>query len=169
VAKFQNPSGVSASLNGAENLKFERADWTVFRTVEGLQQKAGVPAGLLRRLVLKEIADNALDNLGALVTVGKIEGGYFVEDDGPGLDPDEVARMFSIQPSAGLDQVPPAADTRRARQRAQGGRGRGAGVGRFPTDRMFARAPADDGSGPIALGRSSMRRLRVVAAAAGGR
>ena len=44
-----------------ENLKFERQDWTLFRTVEGLQQKAGVPAKLLRRLVLKELADNALD------------------------------------------------------------------------------------------------------------
>ena len=28
--------------------------------------------------------------------VGKIDGGYFIEDKGPGLDPDEVARLFSI-------------------------------------------------------------------------
>jgi hypothetical protein len=29
----------------------ERPDWSLFRSVEGLQQKAGVPAGSLRRLV----------------------------------------------------------------------------------------------------------------------
>jgi hypothetical protein len=53
-----------ASLTDTQNpkiLKFERADWTLFRTVEGLQQKAGVTAKLLRRLVLKELGDNALD------------------------------------------------------------------------------------------------------------
>jgi len=72
-----------------------RADWTVFRTIEGLQQKSGVPASLLRRLVLKELADNGLDP-GASVTVGETALGYFVEDDGPGIDPDEVARLFSI-------------------------------------------------------------------------
>ena len=92
---FQNPRGVSASSNGAQNLKFERQDWTAFRTVEGLQQKAGVSANLLRRLVLKELADNALDTE-TRVAAGEMEGGYFVEDEGPGLDPHEVARLFSI-------------------------------------------------------------------------
>ena len=92
---FQNPRGVSASSNGAQNLKFERQDWTAFRTVEGLQQKAGVATSLLRRLVLKELADNALDTR-TRVAAGEIEGGYFVEDEGPGLDPDEVARLFSV-------------------------------------------------------------------------
>ncbi len=95
AAKFQNPRGVSASSADAQNLKFERADWTAFRTIEGLQQKAGVPASLLRRLVLKELADNALDT-GARVEVGTTALGYIFEDCGPGLNPDEVARMFSI-------------------------------------------------------------------------
>ena len=94
MSKFQNPRGVSAVSNGAQNLKFERQDWTAFRTVEGLQQQAGVP-NLLRRLVLKELADNALDTE-TRVAAGEIEGGYFVEDEGPGLDPHEVARLFSI-------------------------------------------------------------------------
>jgi hypothetical protein len=50
----------------------------------------------LRRLVLKELADNALD-AGATVVVGNLEdGGYFVEDDGPGISPDEIATLFSI-------------------------------------------------------------------------
>jgi hypothetical protein len=95
VAKFHNSKVASASSDDAQNLKFERADWTAFRTVEGLQQKAGVPARLLRRLVLKELADNGLDT-DASVTVGEIDGGYFIEDDGPGINPDEVASLFSI-------------------------------------------------------------------------
>ena len=52
---------------------FEREDWTLFRTVEGLQQKAGVPANLLRRLVLKELGDNALDT-GASIKFGSANG-----------------------------------------------------------------------------------------------
>jgi hypothetical protein len=93
---FEN-SGASSCSNAAQNLKFERADWTSFRTVEGLQQKAGVVAGKLRRLVLKELTDNALDT-DTKVRVGELDGGYFIEDEGPGIDgtPEEVARLFSI-------------------------------------------------------------------------
>jgi hypothetical protein len=88
----------SAAEGNPPTLKmFERADWTLFRTVEGLQQKAGVCATRLRRLVLKELADNGLD-------VGRIKyggggGSYFIEDDGPGLDgtPIEIAELFSIR------------------------------------------------------------------------
>ena len=77
----------------------ERQDWTLFRTVEGLQQKAGVPAARLRRLVFKELADNGFDE-GAQVTVNRAEDGatYVVTDDGPGLEgtPEEIAALFSI-------------------------------------------------------------------------
>jgi hypothetical protein len=80
-------------------LKFVRADWTAFRTVEGLQQKAGVPKQRLCRLVLKEITDNALDE-GGQVRVGELPNGrgYFIEDGGGGIDgtPAEIARLFSI-------------------------------------------------------------------------
>jgi hypothetical protein len=80
---------------------FERQDWTLFRTVEGLQQKAGVPAKLLRRLVLKELGDNALDT-GADIRFCQIYGSsdaFYVEDDGPGLDgtPEQIAELFSIR------------------------------------------------------------------------
>ena len=95
MARFDNSKAVSPSLSDAQNIKFERPDWTSFRTVEGLQQKAGVALDRLIRLVLKELADNGLDN-GAATRVGEIEGGYFVEDDGAGLDPDDVACLFSV-------------------------------------------------------------------------
>jgi hypothetical protein len=80
----------------------ERPDWTLLRTVAGLQQMAGVPVEWLRRLVIKELADNALD-AGNLVACGEHsdeEGdAYHVEDDGPGLDgtPEEIADLFSIR------------------------------------------------------------------------
>ena len=78
----------------------ERHGLGLFRTVEGLQQKAGVAATRLLRLVLKEIADNALDT-GSEVQGGEIDDGdgYFVEDDGPGIDgtPEEIAELFSIR------------------------------------------------------------------------
>jgi hypothetical protein len=97
-AIFKETPPVLACSPAPENLKSERADWAVFRTVEGLQQKAGVAKTELRRLVLKELTDNGLDE-GTKVRIGDLPGGgYFVEDDGRGIDgaPEEVARLFSI-------------------------------------------------------------------------
>jgi hypothetical protein len=97
---FQNSNGRLASQPQPENFKFERADWTSFRTVEGLQQKAGVAANKLRRLVMKELTDNGFDAGGNSVHVGRLPdgGGYFVEDNGDGIDgtPEDIARLFSI-------------------------------------------------------------------------
>ncbi len=77
-------------------MKFQREDWSLFRTLEGLQQRAGVPKERLRRLVRKELTDNGLDT-GAEVSVGELPGGsYYIEDDGPGIEPGEVASLFSI-------------------------------------------------------------------------
>ena len=98
---LQNSASSFASLASQEapqNLKFEREDWSLFRTVEGLQQKAGVAKHKLSGLVVKELADNGLDS-GAEVRVSKLpKGSYFVEDGGPGIDgaPEEIARLFSI-------------------------------------------------------------------------
>jgi hypothetical protein len=95
---FQKSSPELASSPAPENFKFEREDWSLFRTVEGLQQKAGVPATRLRRLVLKEITDNGLD-AGAGAEAGQIDGHrFYVADNGPGLDgtPQEIAELFSI-------------------------------------------------------------------------
>jgi hypothetical protein len=97
-----------ASLPDDQNLKFEREDWTSFRTIEGLEQKAGVNRYKLRRLVLKELTDNGLDT-GANVEVSQSidinqddsndDVVYTVTDDGQGIDgtPEEIARLFSIR------------------------------------------------------------------------
>jgi hypothetical protein len=63
----------SLPSQNSQNLKFEREDWTSFRTVEGLQQKAGVAKDKLRRLAIKELADNGLDE-GGEVRIGDLPG-----------------------------------------------------------------------------------------------
>jgi hypothetical protein len=98
-SNFEELSTELASPPAPQNLKFERADWSLFRTVEGLQQKAGVEKGKMRRLVLKELTDNGLDE-NAKVRIGELrkDGEYFIEDDGRGIDgtPEEIAQLFSI-------------------------------------------------------------------------
>ena len=67
------------------NGRYEREDWTLFRSVRTISQLSGVPPDLLRRLVAKELADNALD-AGGTCKVGTLpDGGFYVEDDGPGI------------------------------------------------------------------------------------
>jgi hypothetical protein len=95
---FQKSTPALTWSPAPQNLKFEREDWALFRTIEGLQQKAGVAKGKLSRLVIKELTDNALDE-GGQARVGKLlGGGYFVADDGRGIDgaPADIARLFSI-------------------------------------------------------------------------
>jgi hypothetical protein len=95
---LQNSDVELTSLLAAPNLKFEREDWSLFRTVEGLQQRAGVAKDKIIRLVLKELADNGLDE-GATVNADELpKGRYFVEDDGPGIGgtPGAIAALFSI-------------------------------------------------------------------------
>ena len=92
---FKNSDAALPALETAKILKFEREDWSLFRTLEGLQQKAGVPKAKLARLVLKELTDNALDE-STEVRVAKYGSVFHVDDNGPGIDPDDVARLFSI-------------------------------------------------------------------------
>ena len=66
-----------------EDFKFERPEWTLFRDLSTLPQKACVPLRELYCLVLKELTDNALD-AGSEVKVGELsDGGFYIEDDGP--------------------------------------------------------------------------------------
>jgi hypothetical protein len=127
MANFQKSATELASSPPPENFKFRREDWALFRMVEGLQQRAGVPKERLRRLILKELADSGLDN-DAHVEVGEAGGGYYVEDDGSGVEPDDVARLFSIardMETTKLWRLP----TRCAWQRPAGRRRRCAGIG----------------------------------------
>jgi len=81
---------------------FEREDWTLFRSLATLGQKAGVDAARIPRLVVKELVDNALDAAGqcrvGLADDGDGLKGVFVEDAGEGLPgtDDQVAALFSI-------------------------------------------------------------------------
>jgi hypothetical protein len=76
----------------------EREDWTLFASRETLSQKAGVPVALLRRLVLKELVDNAIDAGGAAKISEPRDGQYEIADEGPGIEgsPEAIARLFSI-------------------------------------------------------------------------
>lgn len=77
---------------------FERPDWTLFRSLGTLGQKAGVPLRRLAALVVKELTDNALD-AGATAHVERDGDWIYVEDDGPGLPAEAaaIARLFSIR------------------------------------------------------------------------
>jgi hypothetical protein len=77
---------------------FERTDWSLFLDQRTLPQKAGCQPHDLRRLVLRELVDNALD-AGANVTVGVDHDGpgwWVIADDGPGLEPERVPQLFSV-------------------------------------------------------------------------
>jgi hypothetical protein len=78
---------------------FAREDWTYFHSLTTLGQKAGIPVQRLRRLVVKELTDNALDTGAAVRFYHDREGTLVIDDDGPGLEgsPTEIAALFSIR------------------------------------------------------------------------
>lgn len=77
---------------------FTREDWTLFRSLGTLGQKAGVPLRRLAALVVKELVDNALD-AGATAQVESDGDWIYVVDDGTGLPGDAaaIASLFSIK------------------------------------------------------------------------
>lgn len=81
---------------------FQRSDWTLFRSLDTLGQRAGVPRERLGAIVAKELVDNALDAGSADVSIERFKedgvAGFRVKDDGegiPGTD-EQIAAMFSI-------------------------------------------------------------------------
>ena len=82
--------------------EFTRHDWSIY--VSNLPQRAGVPLSDIRALVLKELVDNALDEVdrigrpGAVALTQEGEHIYTVTDQGRGFDdsPEELAHRFSI-------------------------------------------------------------------------
>jgi hypothetical protein len=105
---------------GPKHVDFETEvpDWAQFRTLDTLGQKAGVPPRRLRRLALKELVDNALDE-GAEVSIKDDRGIYTIRDNGPGMgdDPQAVANLFSINR--------PMRSTKRLRKPQRGALGNG--------------------------------------------
>lgn len=75
--------------------QFTREDWTLFRSLNTLPQKAGVPVHRLGALVVKELVDNALD-AGANVKIREEGEWIIIEDDGPGIPHDGIETLFSI-------------------------------------------------------------------------
>lgn len=80
---------------------FEREDWMLFRNIQTLGQKAGVPLAQIPVLVAKELADNALDAGASCSASMTGPRSFVVSDNGsgiPGTDA-EIADLFSIKRS----------------------------------------------------------------------
>lgn len=76
---------------------FVREDWTLFRSLGTLSQRAGVAPGRIPSLVAKELVDNALDIAGS-ANAALRKNGFIISDNGAGIpgDDDEIASLFSI-------------------------------------------------------------------------
>jgi len=104
LSKQANRVAISGPLLKAGNdgstsgMVFEHADWTLFRNLETLGQKAGVAKRDLPKLVCKELVDNACDAAGTCKVGLLPDGGMYVEDQGGGIPggTEEVSRLFSI-------------------------------------------------------------------------
>ena len=99
-----NPVGLGGvpSALAKEPVLYTRADFTLFHAVETLTHKLGVTREHLRRVVLKELVDNALD-VGANVSIDVIGSNnpdddsktVRISDDGPGIPgtAEEIAHL----------------------------------------------------------------------------
>ena len=74
---------------------FDRADWSLLLNPTTVAQMAGCQPASLCELALREVADNGLD-AGTRVTLDQIDDTWIVADDGAGLDPADVPRLFAI-------------------------------------------------------------------------
>ena len=94
----------------ARELQFVRQDWALFLHPDRLAQKAGASVQRLRRMALKELADNAAD-VSAQVELEQLDDyTYRVGDEGPGLDCNDRGAW------AVLSRVPRAVSDRHARR-----------------------------------------------------
>jgi hypothetical protein len=87
------------SKSKREKFKMEMVsihDWMKFRSLETLPQKAGVSRDKLGLLVAKELADNALDHCGQCEVGYLASNGFYVKDNGEGIDPALLPELFSI-------------------------------------------------------------------------
>jgi len=75
---------------------FVREEWELFRSIGDLSHKAGVPREKIAALVAKELVDNALDASGSCEFRELGDDGFYVQDQGKGIDPAQLADLFSI-------------------------------------------------------------------------
>ena len=75
---------------------YERADWRLFLEPTTLAQKAGCEPLQIGQVLVKELVDNALDAGAGAVTLDGDPYFCMVSDDGPGLDPADMLRVFSV-------------------------------------------------------------------------
>jgi hypothetical protein len=80
----------------AAPLIYERQDWHLFVDRQTLPQKAGCEPKQIGRAVIKEIVDNALDAGAERVNLAGTPYRCHVIDNGPGLAPDDVPRLFAV-------------------------------------------------------------------------
>jgi hypothetical protein len=77
-----------------QTLLYKTEDWRLFTDLATLPQKAGCQPEDLRKIVLKELVDNALD-IAAEVSLGCADHAWLVTDDDPGIGPAAVPRLFA--------------------------------------------------------------------------
>ena len=75
---------------------YERADWKLFLDPQTLPQKAGCEPDQIGRVVVKELVDNALDSGASEVTLTGDSHRCTVSDNGPGLAPQRMLRVFAV-------------------------------------------------------------------------
>lgn len=85
-----------AAESQAKAIEFIRTDASLFLDPNRIAQKAGTRKEYVRRMAVKELVDNALDAADnvSLKAVGLDT--FIVTDDGPGMPPEKVTRLFSV-------------------------------------------------------------------------
>ena len=106
TASALNGMPSAATTPSAEPTIFQmrRPDTVLFGTLDGLTKQTGEPTTRLRRLMCKELANNALDASDAAGRPGQMTiekrrpDTYVVADKGAGIarPPDDLAALFSI-------------------------------------------------------------------------
>jgi hypothetical protein len=79
---------------------YERADWTLFRSLQTTGQRAGIPVKQQRRLVVKELVDNAPDSRAECALDADVSNGAIrVWIAGPGIPEtlEAITDLFSIR------------------------------------------------------------------------
>ena len=96
------PSARSVASPKPPIFQIHRPDTTLFTTLDGLTKQTGEPTDRLRRLMCKELADNALDACDAAGRPGQAtiekhgNDTYVVTDRGDGIDSDDLAGLFTV-------------------------------------------------------------------------